>query len=375
MSGASIEKPANMAAYLTAAKARPLQVASAPYTSPKTGQITVRNHAIAINPIDRMKQEVGDFLYGWLKYPAILGIDLAGEVVEVGKGVTRFKVGDRVLGFANGVDKPRNNPTECAFQLYTVLPENLASIIPDSMSYEQAAAIPLGAGTAACGLYEKNQLSLPYPSLEPKSTGKALIIWGGSTSVGCNAIQLAKASGFEVIATSSPRNFDLCKMLGASQVIDYSSGTVVTDLITSLKGKTLHGAMVVGDGGAEACCSVMAKVKCDKKFVSLVSYPMPKSEPKQFATLNRIVCFVSWNVRWWAKSKMQGVGSKFVFGSSMVYNEISLALFERYLPDAMAEGKFVAAPEPYVVGTGLDKVQKAFDAQKGVSAKKIVVLL
>jgi len=56
-----------------------------------------------------------------------------------------------VLGFANGVDKLRNNPAECAFQLYTVL----ASSIPDTMSYEQAAAIPLGAGTAAFGSYEK----------------------------------------------------------------------------------------------------------------------------------------------------------------------------------------------------------------------------
>jgi NADPH:quinone reductase-like Zn-dependent oxidoreductase len=89
-----------------------------------------------------VKQETGNFLYRWLKYPAILGIDLAGEVVEVGKGVTRFKVGDRVLGFANGVDKPRNSPSKFAFQLYTVLPESFASIIPDSMSYEQAAAIP-----------------------------------------------------------------------------------------------------------------------------------------------------------------------------------------------------------------------------------------
>lgn len=375
MSKTSAEKPVNMAAYLTSAKVRPLQVAMAPYSSPKTSQITVRNHAIAINPIDRMKQEMGDFLYGWLKYPAILGIDLAGEVVEVGKDVTRFKVGDRVLGFANGVDKPRNNPAECAFQLYTVLPENLASIIPDAMSYEQAAAIPLGAGTAACGLYEKNQLGLPYPSLKPESTGKALIIWGGSTSVGCNAIQLAKASGFEVIATSSPRNFDLCKRLGASHVFDYHSKTVVADMVTALEGRILHGAMVVGGGGAEACCSVMAETKCDKKFVSMVSYPLLKSEPKRFVTLRRIAYFISWNVRWWVKSRLQGVESKFVFGSSIVYNDISLALFERYLPDAMAEGRFVAAPEPYVVGVGLDKLQEAFDAQKGVSARKIVVVL
>jgi hypothetical protein len=79
--------------------------------------------------------------------------------------------------------------------------------------------------------------------------------------------------------------------------------------------------MEVGDGGAEVCCLIMARVKCDKKFVSMVSYmyPMPKSEPKQFATLNSIACFVSRNVRWWVESKMQGVRSKFVFGSSMVY--------------------------------------------------------
>jgi len=193
--------------------------------------------------------------------------------------------------------------------------------------------------------------------------------------VGCNAIQLAKASGFEVIATSSPRNFGLCKSLGASHVLDYNSKTVVADMIAVLGSKTLNGAMVVGCGGAEACCSVMAKVKCDKKFVSMVSYPAPRTEPKRFATLQRIACFISWNVRWWLKSRLQGVRSKFVFGSSVVYNDISLALFERYLPDAMAEGKFVAAPEPYVVGVGLDKVQEAFDAQKGVSARKIIVLL
>jgi NADPH:quinone reductase-like Zn-dependent oxidoreductase len=155
------------------------------------------------------------------------------EVVGAGKGITRFKVGDRVLGFANGVDKPRNSPTECAFQLYTVLPKNLASIIPDSMSYEQAAAILLGAGAAACSLYEKNQLGLPCPSLKPDSTSKALIIWGGSASVGCNAIHLVKASGFDAIATSSPRIFDLCKSLGASHVLNYNSKTVVNDTLAA----------------------------------------------------------------------------------------------------------------------------------------------
>lgn len=375
MSGTNSKNFINAAAYLTASKARPLEVGSAPYSAPGHGEVTVRNHAVAINPIDRLKQEKGNFLYSWLKYPAILGIDLAGEVVEVGKGVTRFKVGDRVLGFANGIDKARNKHAECAFQLYTVLPENLVSQIPDTMSFEQAAAIPLGAATAAAGLYEKDQLALPYPSLSPTPTGKFLIIWGGSTSVGCNAIQLAVASGFQVIATSSPRNFDLCKILGASYTFDYNSKTVVSDMIAAIGNKVLHGAMTIGNGGAEACYAVMSKVSCDKKFVSMVSYPLPNSPPERFEVLQTVVYYISWNVRWWAKTQVKGIGSKLVFGSSMAFNDISKALFERYLPDALANGNFVAAPESHVVGHGLEKIQDAFDAQKSVSAKKIVVTL
>jgi len=375
MSGTNTQNSINAAAYLTAPKARPLKVGSALYSAPGHGEVTVRNRAVAINPIDRLKQEKGNFLYSWLKYPAILAIDLAGEVVEVGKGVTRFKVGDRVLGFANGIDKARNKHAECAFQLYTVLPENLVSPIPDTMSFEQAAAIPLGAATAAAGLYEKDQLALPYPSLSPTPTGNFLIIWGGSTSVGCNAIQLAVASGFQVIATSSPRNFDLCKRLGASYTFDYNSKTVVPDMIAAIGDKVMHGAMTIGNGGAEACYAIMSKVNCDKKFVSMVSYPLPSSPPERFEVLQTIVHFVSWNVRWWAKTQVGGIGSKFVFGSSMAFNDISKALFEHYLPDALAKGNFVAAPESHVVRHGLEKIQDAFDAQKSVSAKKIVVTL
>ena len=193
--------------------------------------------------------------------------------------------------------------------------------------------------------------------------------------MGCNAIQLAVASGFQVIATSSPRNFDLCKSLGASYTFDYNSESVVSDIIAALGDKVLHGAMTIGKGGAEACYTVMSKVSCDKKFVSMVSYPLPSPPPERFETLQTVAYFISWNVRWWIKTKVRGVGSKFVFGSSMAYNDISKALFERYLPDALAKGRFVAAPESQVVGHGLEKVQDAFDEQKSVSAKKIVVTL
>ena len=71
-----------------------------------------------------------------------------------------------------------------------------------------------------------------------------------------------------------------------------------------------------------------------------------------------------------------GVESKFILGSDLADNEVGAAIYEHYLPKALAEGKFVAAPEPLVVGKGLENIQKAFDVQRdGVSAKKVVVSL
>jgi NADPH:quinone reductase-like Zn-dependent oxidoreductase len=90
-----------------------------------------------------MVQEPSTLLNGskkpsWIKYPFVMGSDLAGEVVEVGKGVTRFKVGDRVIGHAVGMDPKSNKSSEGAFQEYTIIRANMASPIPSSMPYENA---------------------------------------------------------------------------------------------------------------------------------------------------------------------------------------------------------------------------------------------
>lgn len=71
-----------------------------------------------------------------------------------------------------------------------------------------------------------------------------------------------------------------------------------------------------------------------------------------------------------------GVESKFIWGGALADNEVGAAIYADYLPKAMAEGKFIAAPEPLVLGKGLESIQKAFEVQmKGVSAKKVVVSL
>jgi len=368
--------PSNKAAWLMGSKINPLEIKSAPYTSPRENEIVVKNGAVAINPADWMKQDL-DMVFSWVKYPFILGTDVAGEVVEIGRAVTRFKVGDRVLGFAIALNKECNDSAYGGFQTYTVLPAHMTSEIPSTMSYEEASVLPLGVSTAACGLFQKDQLALQYPLVpRPKtSTGKTLLIWGGATSVGCNAIQLAVAAGYEVFTTASPKNFDLVKKLGASQVFDYSSKTVVADLIHAFKGKTTAGAMSIGPGAADACMDILDKCQGDK-FISMVSYPMPRSSPRRFVLLITIFAFVSWNIVHFFKCKARKIRSKFVFGSTLVYNEVGKIIYEDFLPQALAEGSYVAAPNAHVLGKGLEHIQAGFDLQKkGVSATKVVVSL
>lgn len=255
--------PANSAAWLIAEKATPLEVKSAPYTSPGENEILIKNGAVAINPVDWAIQARGSALFPWVQYPIILGGDVAGEVVEVGSGVSRFKVGDHVLGFATGLD---GRTSHGAFQTYTILRASVASTIPGSLSYEDASVIPLALSTAASGMFSKDMLALEYPTVNPKPTGQTLLVWGGSTSVGCMAVQLGVSAGYEIISTASPKNFDLVKKLGASQVFDYSCPTVVSDLIAAFKGKICAGAVAIGhplttatSGLSEACVEVVAK--------------------------------------------------------------------------------------------------------------------
>ena len=233
--------PSNQAAWLTA-KGAPLTIEPAPLLDPKANQILIKNHAVAINPVDWAMQLMGQDLFPFLKFPCTLGCDVAGEVIAVGSAVTRVKVGDRVLGLASGRGSG-DQEEPAAFQEYSLLADNLFSPIPDSMSFEEASVIPLGLSTSACGMFQKDYLALPHPSVDPKPLGKTLLIWSGASSVGCNAIQLGVAAGCDVITTCSPKNYELVKKLGASQAFDYNSDTVVSDILTYLEDKTIAGAV------------------------------------------------------------------------------------------------------------------------------------
>ncbi|MEY9846318.1 NADPH:quinone reductase-like Zn-dependent oxidoreductase [Streptacidiphilus sp. BW17] len=371
--------PTNAAAWIKAANAK-LEVGPAPYTPPAADQIVVRNRAVAINPLEWIIQGAGSLTYRWLAYPTVLGSDVAGEVVEVGSAVTRFRVGDRVLGHAVGTDKDSNRAAEGGFQLYPALLERMAAPIPDTLAFEDAAVLPLAVSTAACGLFQSDQLGLRHPSVNGGPTGQTLLVWGGSTSVGSNAIQLAVAAGYEVIATASPRNFDYVRSLGAAQVFDYSSPDVVADVVAAFTGRTLAGAIAFGTTAAASCIRIVGACQ-GNKFVSIATPPVSfaqLAEPDRgrLALPKLIARLVASNVALQIGARRRGIRTKYIFGTTLKANEVCTLIYRDFLPTALAGGHYRAVPEPTVAGHGLSDIQHALDVQrKGVSAAKIVVTL
>jgi NADPH:quinone reductase-like Zn-dependent oxidoreductase len=314
--------------------------------TPLEGQILVKNHAIALNPIDNKIQSRAIYE---MSYPTILGEDVAGEVVSVGPGVTLFKPGDRVCGTTAGF--ATKSLDSSAFQAYTVLDTQLTSRIPDGVPYESAVVIPLGFTTASAGLFNADQLGLQLPSRPARApTGATLLVWGGASSVGCNAIQLASAAGYEVITTASAKNFDLVKKLGASHVFDYKSPTIVSDLEAAFGGKALAGVYdAVGGPAMGPILDFIVRVQ-GNRFIATVVPGFP--EPPEGVCIGRIQSLTI---------RTNGIGK---------------AVWNDFLPQALAEGTFVPAPDPFVAGKGLESIQGAMDIlNEGVSAQKVVVTL
>jgi NADPH:quinone reductase-like Zn-dependent oxidoreductase len=371
--------PQNTALWLYAKRA-PFTVGPAPYTAPRADEIVVRVRAVAVNPFDRAIQTIGGIITPWITYPFVVGSDVAGVVVEIGSGVTRLKVGDRVLGYAAGSDKRRNRAAEGAFQNYVVLLAHMASPIPDTMAFEDASVLPLGISTAACGLFQKDFLAMNPPSAAPTPTDKTLLVWGGSTSVGSNAIQLAVAAGYDVISTASPRNFAYVQRLGAREAFDYRSKTVIPDIISALRGREIAGALAIGMGSAAACIDIVGACQ-GNRFVALATPPtsfdaVPAGRGRLRHLVPAMARMLAGTMTQTLTALRRGVRTKFIWGSDLIANEVGPMIFEAFLPAALAEGRFVAAPSPTVAGTGLAQIPEALERQRlGVSATKLVVTL
>ena len=174
---------------------------------PKDNQILVKVRALSLNPLDWHFMEGTPYLgrpvaFGLLK-PTVtqLGVDYAGTVEAVGKDIKDFKPGDEVYGNRFG-----------AFAEYVVATEKAVALKPASLTFEQAASLPVAALTALQALRDSGKIQ----------PGQKVLINGASGGVGTFAVQIAKSFGAEVTGVCSGRNVELVRSLGADHVIDYT---------------------------------------------------------------------------------------------------------------------------------------------------------
>lgn len=373
----------NTAAVLSAPRTG-LVVEPAPMPEPAADEVVVRVRAIAVNPVDWIIQGTGSITYRWLRTPAVLGSDVAGEVVAIGSSVTRFAVGDRVVGLATGTDRGRDPRHEGAFQTHTALLERLTAPVPAGMTDEQAAVLPLGVSTAACGLFQPQHLGLPMPGAASSDAGQAgdrgvVVVWGGSTSVGMNAVQLAHAAGYDVVSTASPRNHEKVRSLGADVVVDHRDPGAVDALVRGIAGRRVLGAVAIGTGSADACLRVLRRT--GGTVLAMASTPVSldglagrrRLFPAMLPVFGRIGLSMA---RFTLRARRAGVRTGFIWGSSLRDDEVGRRLWAETLPTGLADGTLRPVPEPVVVGDGLAAVQGALDRQRaGVSAQKVVVTI
>lgn len=350
-------KVVNYAAWIPSQGAQ-LEVADAPFpTDIADDEVVIKNKAVAVNPVD-WKIQSGPPIFN-IKYPNILGSDVAGEVVGAGAAVKHLKKGDRVIGHALGLSS--GGAAYGGFQLYPKLKAVTVARIPEATPFEQAVVLPLSISTAAAGLFLKDTLGLQIPTAPGDAAGvdkrkkrETLLLWGGSSSVGSSVVQLAVASGYDVVATASPANYDYVKSLGASLVLDYHNPDIVAILIGLLKasGSRLVGAYdAIGlDTTVRASAAIVGALG-GGKVASVGS--APEDAGKDVAVVR-------------------------VSAPSLVSKEpeVVKAIWGEYVPAALEAGTLVPRPRELVVGRGLYFVQSGLDTNKaGVSAAKVVISL
>ncbi|MEM8906694.1 MAG: NAD(P)-dependent alcohol dehydrogenase, partial [Bacteroidota bacterium] len=190
-----------------------LQLLDLPSPKIDKDQVLVRVKCAAINPIDcKMRQGLFKLLT-MKKFPMVLGTDLSGEIVKVGAQVKNWTIGDRVFTSLSPIKVPG------AYCEYVPVATKMLARIPEELSYEVAASLPIAGLTALQALRQKGQIK----------TGMQVLINGASGGVGHIAVQLAKYFGAEVTGVCSDRNVDWVKSLGADRVIDYKKEDFVKD--------------------------------------------------------------------------------------------------------------------------------------------------
>jgi NADPH:quinone reductase-like Zn-dependent oxidoreductase len=215
-----------------------LSVQKRPVPRPGPGEVLVRVRAAGVNPVD--------WKIAVRRQGLIAGTDVAGTIDSVGENVSEWKAGDQVLGFAR---------QSGSYAEYAVVPVDSLARKPRSMTFEQAAGVPIAAETAYRSLHEAG-------GLKP---GQTVLIHGAAGGVGSAAVQIAKAQGAQVIGTGSARNRQFLESLGVDRFIDYG-----TERFEEVVGKV---DLVLNTANAETNTRSIGVVREGGALVSIVGRP------------------------------------------------------------------------------------------------------
>jgi NADPH2:quinone reductase len=201
------------------------------------GQVRVRVIASGVNPVDAKLRADGS--WAQLTPPVVLGYDVGGVVEAVGPGVDDFSPGDEVYFTPEIFGNPLGSYAE-----YTVAPAAIVAPKPKGMSFTDAAAIPLAAGTAWEAVIRRLRVR----------AGETVLIHSGAGGVGSFAVQFAKAAGARVIATASAANLDTLRELGADVAVDYTQQDAAETALEETGGKGVDAAFDISGTNRVARC-------------------------------------------------------------------------------------------------------------------------
>lgn len=210
--------------------------------------VLVKIHAASVNPIDFKTR---DGLIRFIKsypFPLVLGHDCAGEIISIGERVTKFKVGDRIFS------RPGNGRIG-TFAEFIAIDQSEVALMPPNIGFQEAASLPLVALTCWQAFFEVAQLK----------PGQKILIQAGSGGIGTFAIQLAKHIGAEVWTTTSGKNEEFVKSLGADHVINYQKEKFI-DVVSGLD-------VVFDTLGGEALDQAFSVIKPGGWIVSISGTP------------------------------------------------------------------------------------------------------
>ena len=257
-----------MRAYVVERPEADFTLVDLPRPVPAVGQVLVRVHASGVNPLDT-KIRAGKAGHAKQPLPAVLGLDMAGVVEEIGGGVTAFRPGDEVYGMVGGVGGLQGTLAE-----FVLANADLIALKPKSLSMREAAALPLITITAWEGVVDRAGIHAGVHA------GQKVLVHAGAGGVGHIAVQLAKAFGAEVFATVSAEKRSVAEEFGATP-IDYRA--LSTEQYVELH-TGAQGFDVVYDtvGGATIDASFVAVKRYTGHVVSCLGWSTHSLAPLSF---------------------------------------------------------------------------------------------